>query len=72
VTLLEGFGFVLKQVPGSHRIFKHPNVPELLNVQPTGGKAKPYQIKQFVNMIEEYNLSLLDEDGPKSASEGDE
>ncbi len=59
--LIEGFGFRLSRVSGSHHIFTHPNVPELLNLQEVGGKAKPYQIHQFLRFVERYNLSLGDD-----------
>jgi hypothetical protein len=28
----------------------------MLNLQNVGGKAKPYQVKQFLKVIETYNL----------------
>lgn len=36
---------------------------ELVNLQNARGKAKPYQIRQFLKLVEEYNLKLED-DGP--------
>jgi hypothetical protein len=30
-------------------------------VQEVGGKAKPYQIRQFLKLVEEYNLELEDD-----------
>ena len=59
--VVEAFGFQLSRVRGSHRIFAHPEVPELVNVQEVGGKAKLYQIRQFLKLVEEYNLRLEDE-----------
>lgn len=60
--LLTAFGFVLKRVSGSHHIFKHPNLPVLLSVQPdANGQAKLYQIRQFMKLVEEYRLSLEQE-----------
>ena len=59
--LVEAFGFQLSRVKGSHHIFTHPDVPELVNVQEVGGKTKPYQIRQFLKLVEEYNLELEDE-----------
>jgi hypothetical protein len=41
-------------------IFIHPNIPELVNLQNAKGKAKPYQIRQFLTIVEQYNLSLED------------
>ena len=34
------------------------DVDELLNLQSRMGKAKPYQIKQFLELVELYNLEL--------------
>ncbi len=58
--LIEAFGFTLSRVSGSHHIFTHPDVPELVNLQEVGGQAKPYQIRQFLKLIEEYNIMLED------------
>lgn len=58
VGLLEGFGFRLKRVSGSHHIFQHPAIPEAINIQSVGGQAKPYQIRQFLKLVERYNLQL--------------
>ncbi|MEZ4568899.1 MAG: hypothetical protein R2849_00910 [Thermomicrobiales bacterium] len=33
-------------------------MPELLNIQPSRGEAKPYQIRQFLDLVERYNLQL--------------
>ena len=38
-----------------------PDLPELVNLQELGGKAKPYQIQQFLKLVEKYNLRLEDE-----------
>lgn len=59
--LVEAFGFRLSRVRGSHHIFVHVNVPELVNLQEVKGKAKPYQIRQFLKLVEEYNLKLEDD-----------
>jgi predicted RNA binding protein YcfA (HicA-like mRNA interferase family) len=40
VHLVEGFGFRLIRVNGSHHIFSHPMVPELVNLQEVSGEAK--------------------------------
>ena len=60
VTLIEAFGYRLSRVNGSHHIFVHPEVPELVNLQEVGGKAKPYQIRQFLRLVELYDLELED------------
>jgi predicted RNA binding protein YcfA (HicA-like mRNA interferase family) len=61
VTLVEVFGFRLSRVKGSHHIFVHPQVRELVNLQNVGGKAKPYQVRQFLRLVERYNLKMGDE-----------
>ena len=43
--LVEGFGFHRVRRSGSHHIFAHPSIPELVNLQEVGGEAKPYQIR---------------------------
>jgi predicted RNA binding protein YcfA (HicA-like mRNA interferase family) len=60
VSCAEMFGFHLDRIQGSHHIFMHPHVPELINLQNVKGKAKPYQIKQLLQIIESYNLKLED------------
>ena len=61
VRLVEGLGFRLARVSGSHHIFSHPEVPELINLQEVGGQAKPYQVRQLLRLVERYNLKLEDE-----------
>jgi hypothetical protein len=58
IKLAEAFGFRLSRSSGSHHIFVHPQVRELLNLQEVRGKAKPYQIGQFLKLVEKYNLEL--------------
>ena len=58
VGLAEGFGFRQARVAGSHHVFAHPEVPELINLQEVGGEAKPYQIRQLLRLVERYNLRL--------------
>lgn len=56
----EAFGFRLDRISGSHHIYLHPNLPELVNLQNVKGKAKPYQVKQLLKIIEKYNLNMED------------
>jgi len=58
VALAKAFGFRLDRVSGSHHIFVHPDIPELLNLQDVNGKVKPYQLKQLLNIIEQNNLQM--------------
>jgi len=60
ISIVEGFGFRLDRVSGSHHIFIHEAIPELVNLQEVRGEAKPYQIRQFMRLIERYNLRLED------------
>lgn len=61
ITLAEAFGFRLSRVSGGHYIFEHPDVAELVNLQNRKGKAKPYQIRQFLQLVEQYELQLGDD-----------
>ena len=56
--LIEAFGFKLRRVSGSHHIYSHPKVPRPLSLQARDGEAKPYQISQFLEMVEEYALEM--------------
>ena len=58
LSLVEGFGFVRVRVSGSHHIFTHPKVRQLINLQNVAGEAKPYQVRQFLRLVERYGLSL--------------
>jgi len=58
VNLVKGFGFNLSRTDGSHHIFVRPGIPELINLQNLKGQAKPYQIRQFLKLIEKHNLKL--------------
>lgn len=62
VKLVEAFGFTLSRINGSHHIFTHPDISEIVNLQNRKGKAVPYQVRQFLALIEEYALTLEDEE----------
>jgi predicted RNA binding protein YcfA (HicA-like mRNA interferase family) len=62
VTLIEAFGFRLSRTGGSHHLFVHPAVKEVLNLQNVNGQAKPYQIKQFLRLVEQNNLKMRGEE----------
>lgn len=61
VNLVEGFGFSLSRTDGSHHIFSRSDIPELINLQNVKGQAKPYQIRQFLKLVEKHALILEDE-----------
>ena len=56
--LAEAFGYRLDRVSGSHHIYDHPRADRPLNLQNVRGKAKPYQVRQFLRDIEEFQLTL--------------
>lgn len=45
-----------ERVRGGHHIFTREAVREIINLQPKGAKAKPYQVKQVRNLILTYRL----------------
>jgi predicted RNA binding protein YcfA (HicA-like mRNA interferase family) len=55
VFLLENLGFE-KRIKGSHRVFSKDGVEEIINLQPAGSKAKPYQVKQVRSILVHYKL----------------
>jgi predicted RNA binding protein YcfA (HicA-like mRNA interferase family) len=55
--LLKAFGFT-ERIRGSHHIFAREDIEEILNLQPKGSEAKPYQVKQVRNIILRYKLTL--------------
>lgn len=61
LSLTEAFGFRCSRINGSHHILTHPDIQELLNLQEVNGKAKPYQIRQFLQLVEKYNLKMEDD-----------
>jgi hypothetical protein len=54
--VLGRLGFVLR-VKGSHHIFTRDSVEEILNLQPRGANAKPYQVRQVREVIVKYKLA---------------
>ena len=51
-----------ERIKGSHHIFTKDDVEEIINIQPNGAKAKPYQVKQVRNLIVKYKLNIENED----------
>ena len=52
----ELFGFKYRGGKGSHVVYVREGVRWPLVFQNVKGKAKPYQVKQFLKIVEEYNL----------------
>ncbi len=59
--LLKKLGFD-ERIRGDHHIFTRSDIIEILNLQPRGTKAKPYQVKQVRTLILNYKLKLEDAD----------
>jgi hypothetical protein len=55
-NIAEAFGFQTRKGSGSHRVYYREGVWEILNIQNEGGWAKPYQVRQFIKIIEKYDL----------------
>jgi len=58
LSLLHFLGFT-ERIRGSHHIFSKQNIEEIVNIQPIGHKAKPYQVKQVRNIILKYKMDVL-------------
>ena len=61
VRLVQALGFREVGGRGSHRVFAHPDVAELVNLQVERRQAKRYQVRQVVSLVRRYNLSLEEE-----------
>jgi predicted RNA binding protein YcfA (HicA-like mRNA interferase family) len=57
--LLLHLGFE-ERVRGSHHMFFKSGIEELINVQRSGNKAKPYQVKQVRAVIARHGLGDLE------------
>jgi hypothetical protein len=64
-ALLVHLGFT-ERIRGDHHIFSRDGVAEILNLQPRGGKAKAYQVKQVRDVITSYGLAKDAESHKKS------
>ena len=54
-TVLDRLGFQCR-IKGDHFIYTRADVEEIINLQPIGNKAKPYQVKQVRGIILKYHL----------------
>lgn len=45
-----------RRIKGDHFIYTKDGVEEIINLQPRGNKAKPYQVKQVRQIIIKYQL----------------
>jgi len=60
MQLLQRLQFDLR-IRGDHHIFTRQDIIEILNLQPVGSMAKPYQVKQVRQIIVKYQLGVIDE-----------
>jgi len=54
-TVMDRLGFQCR-IKGDHFIYTKDDVEEIVNLQPAGKMAKPYQVKQVRNIILMYQL----------------
>ena len=59
--MAEAFGFKYRGGKGSHKVYSRQGIIEILNFQNVHGMAKPYQIKQFLKIVEDYDLAMKEE-----------
>ena len=55
--LLYMLGFHCR-VKGDHFIYWKEGIDEIINIQPDGNMAKPYQVRQIRNIILKYGLEV--------------
>ena len=55
--VLTALGFQCR-IRGDHFIYYKNGIDEIINLQPDGNKAKPYQVKQVRNLILKYHLEV--------------
>ena len=55
--ILDVLGFQCR-INGDHFIYWKYGIDEIINIQPDGNKAKPYQVKQVRNTILKYWLEV--------------
>ena len=56
--LVEGFEFRLDRTSGSHHIYVRADIREIVNIQSRKGAAKPYQVRQFLQLVERAGLPM--------------
>lgn len=60
ISLLHHLEFS-ERIRGDHHIFWKDGVREIINLQPKGPKAKPYQVRQVRGILLRYRLGTSDE-----------
>ena len=57
--LLERLGFA-ERIKGDHHILTKGGIAEIVNLQPKGKQAKPYQVRQVRGILVKYGLGDVD------------
>jgi hypothetical protein len=50
-----------ERIKGDHHIFTREDIEEILNLQPKGSQAKPYQVRQVRQALVKYQLGGSDD-----------
>jgi len=58
--LLQALGFA-GRIRGDHHIFWKDGIHEIINLQPKGASAKPYQVKQVRSILLKYAIGFDDD-----------
>jgi predicted RNA binding protein YcfA (HicA-like mRNA interferase family) len=58
--LLKAAGFEHARTTGSHRQYVHPKIPRPFPVQPEGKDAKRYQVREFLELVEQHGLYIAE------------
>lgn len=56
--LVLAFGFTFARMNGSHAIYEHPKLPRPFPIQPERKDAKRYQVRELLELVEQYGLIL--------------
>lgn len=56
--LLKAFGFEHVRTKGSHQIWTHPSLQRPFPIQPSDKDAKPYQVREFLELVEQHGLYI--------------
>ncbi len=58
--LLKAFGFTHVRTKGSHQIWTHPALDRPFPVQPNAKDAKAYQVREFLELVEQHALYVIE------------
>ena len=53
--VMESRGFFCR-IKGDHYIYYRSDIPDIVNIQPNGKMAKPYQVRQIRRLFVTYNI----------------